>query len=194
MIEVTYDQDMLAKVERKLGRLKSEAPKALKNALNQTARQARKELATEAQETYTVKSGRFNKAMKLKSATASKLEATIKATGKPFGLKDYKVSPATMRTGTARPDTTKAKVLKAGRMKPLEMGNLKAFITKFSSGHVAVAQRKGAARLPIKTFSSNSIPVMIGNEKRAYGIVKPHIKDNLKQNVNAQVQKILSGG
>ena len=77
MIEVTYDQDMLAKVERKLGRLKSEAPKALKNALNQTARQARKELATEAQETYTVKSGRFNKAMKLKSATASKLEATI---------------------------------------------------------------------------------------------------------------------
>lgn len=31
---------MLAKIERKLGRLKSEAPKALKNALNQTARHA----------------------------------------------------------------------------------------------------------------------------------------------------------
>lgn len=111
-----------------------------------------------------------------------------------MGLKDYKVSPATMRTGANnRPDVVKAKVLKASGMKPLEMGGLKAFVTKFSSGHVAVAQRRGAARLPIKSFSANSIPVMLGNEKRVYGIVKPHIKDNLKRNVQAQVTKILEG-
>lgn len=193
MIEISYDRNMLEQVERKLGRMKSEAPKALKNALNQTAKQARKDLADEAQKTYTVKTERFNKAMKIKNATPARLEATIKATGRVMGLKDYKVSPATMRTGANRPDVVKAKVLKASGMKPLEMGGLKAFVTKFSSDHVAVAQRRGAARLPIKSFSANSIPVMLGNEKRVYGIVKPHIKDNLKQNVNAQVRKILGG-
>ena len=51
MIEISYDRNMLAQVEKKLGKMKSEAPKALKNALNQTAKQARKELADEAQKT-----------------------------------------------------------------------------------------------------------------------------------------------
>ena len=98
MIQIEYDRNMLAKIERRLGRMKSEAPKVLKNAINQTAKQARKDLAAEAQKTYVVKSGRFNKAMKIKNATAGSLEATIKATGAPMELKDYKVSPATART------------------------------------------------------------------------------------------------
>lgn len=191
MIEIQYDRNMLARIERKLGQMRSEAPKVLKDAINQTAKQARKDLATEAQKTYVVKSGRFNRAMKIKNATAGNLEATIKATGKVMGLKDFKVSPATMRTGANRPEILKAKVLKAGSMKSLEMGKLKAFITKFSSGHLAVAQRRGTKRLPIKTLSSNSIPTMLGNEKRVYGIVEPNIKKNLKDNVQKQVRKVL---
>lgn len=193
MIEISYDRNMLEQVERRLGRMKSEAPKALKNAINQTAKQARKDLATEAQKTYTVKTGRFNKAMKIKNATPSRLEVTIKATGKVMGLKDFKVSPVTMRTGENRPEVVKAKVLKSGGMKPLQMDSLKAFVTKFASGHVAVAQRRGSERKPIKAFSANSIPVMLGNEKRVYGVVKPHIKENLKRNVQVQVRKILEG-
>lgn len=191
MITYEYDQNTLAKVEKKLGSLKSEAPKALKNAINQTAKQARKGLATEAQKTYVVKSGRFNKAMTIKNATQSSLEATIKATGAPMELKDYKVSPATARTGTNRPDLTKAKVLKAGSMKGLQKGNIKAFVAKFSSGHASVAQRRGSARLPLKVLFSNSIPKMLGNEKRVYGIVRPTIEQNLQENVDKQVRKIL---
>ena len=193
MIEINYDENMLAQVERKLGQMKSEAPKALKNAINQTAKQARKDLATEAQKTYTVKAGRFNKAMKIKNATPTRLEATIRATGKVMGLKDFKVSPAKIQTGKNRPEVVKAKVLKSRSMKSLEMGKLKAFVTKFSSGHVAVVQRRGEERTPIKTFSANSIPVMLKNERRVYGVVKPHIMQNLKQNVEIQVRKILEG-
>ena len=191
MITYEYDQNTLAKVEKKLGSLKSEAPKALKNAINQTAKQARKDLATEAQKTYVVKSGRFNKAMTIKNATQGSLEATIKATGAPMELKDYKVSPATARTGANRPDLTKAKVLKAGSMKGLQKGNIKAFVAKFSSGHASVAQRRGSARLPLKVLFSNSIPKMLGNEKRVYGIVRPTIEQNLQENVDKQVRKIL---
>ncbi len=193
MIEINYDENMLAQVERKLGQMKSEAPKALKNAINQTAKQARKDLAIEAQKTYTVKTGRFNKAMKIKNATPTRLEATIRATGKVMGLKDFKVSPAKIQTGKNRPEVVKAKVLKSRSMKPLKMGKLKAFVTKFSSGHVAVVQRRGEERTPIKTFSANSIPVMLKNERRVYGVVKPHIMQNLKQNVEIQVRKILEG-
>lgn len=191
MITYEYDQNTLAKVEKKLGSLKSEAPKALKNAINQTAKQARKDLATEAQKTYVVKSGRFNKAMTIKNATQGSLEATIKATGAPMELKDYKVSPATARTGANRPDLTKAKVLKAGSMKGLQKGNIKAFVAKFSSGHASVAQRRGSARLPLKVLFSNSIPKMLGNEKRVYGIVRPTIEQNLQENVDKQVRKFL---
>ncbi len=191
MIQIEYDRNMLAKIERRLGRMKSEAPKVLKNAINQTAKQARKDLATEAQKTYVVKSGRFNKAMKIKNATAGSLEATIKATGAPMELKDYKVSPATARTGGKRPSITKAKVLAAGSMKGLQKGDIKAFVTKFTSDHASVAQRRGASRLPVKVLFSNSIPKMLGNERRVYGIVRPSIEQHLRENVEKQVRKVL---
>ena len=101
MIQIEYDRNMLAKIERRLGRMKSEAPKVLKNAINQTAKQARKDLATEAQKTYVVKSGRFNKAMKIKNATAGSLEATIKATGAPMELKSVQRQPEPEASGPA---------------------------------------------------------------------------------------------
>lgn len=191
MITYEYDNKTLAQVEKKLGELKSEASKALKNAVNATAKQARKELAGTAQNTYEVKSGRFNKAMKIKNATKSRLEATIKAKGKPMELKDFKVSPASVKTGADRPKMVKAKVISSGSLKKLQKGDIKAFVVKFSSGHAAVAQRKGEEKLPIKTLYSNSIPKMIGNEKKVYGIVKPNIENNLRDNVNKQVAKIL---
>lgn len=192
MITYEYDSDTLARVEKKLGALKKEAPRALKNAINATAKQARKELAQEAQKTYVVKTGRFNKAMTIKNATQSRLEAVIKAKGAPMELKDFKVSPASVRTGASRPNMVKAKVVAANSLKGLQKGNIKAFIVKFKSGHASVAQRKSSTRLPIKTLYSNSIPTMIGNERRVYGIVRPHINKNLQDNINKQVEKILS--
>lgn len=191
MITFEYDGDTLAKVEKKLGSLKADAPKALKNAINATAKQARKELAQEAQKTYVVKSGGFNKAMTIKNATAGSLEAVIKAKGAPMPLKDFKVSPATPRTGAARPSVVKAKVLRASGMKGLQKGDIKAFVVKFKSSHVDVAQRKGPPRLPIKTLYSNSIPKMLGNEKRVFKVVKPNIDKNLQANIDKQVSKIL---
>lgn len=73
----------------------------------------------------------------------------------------------------------------------MRKGNIKAFVAKFSSGHASVAQRRGSARLPLKVLFSNSIPKMLGNEKRVYGIVRPTIEQNLQENVDKQVRKIL---
>lgn len=203
MIEVTYDRNMLAKIEKKLGKMKNEAPKVLKNAINRAAKQARKELASEAQKTYTIKKGGFSKAMKLKPASAGNLEATIKARGAPIPLKDFRISKA---GGKVR-----AQVLKSGSLKPLEKGGIKAFVNnvagkkkeqaegtrKGKAGaavkHNAVAQRLTEKRLGIEEKFSNSIPVMLGNEKRVYGVVEPHIQENLKRNIEMQVRKVLGG-
>ncbi len=203
MIEITVNRNALKQVETRLGKMKNQAPTVLKNAINQTAKQARKDLAEEAQKTYTIKNGGFNKAMKLKAASVSNIEAVIKAKGKPIPLKNFRISKA---GGQVR-----AQVLKSGGLKPLEKGDIKAFVNniarkgqkrkkntkKGAKGtqvkHMAVAQRLTEKRLHIKELYSNSVPMMIGNEERAYGAVEPHIKENLQRNVENQVRKVLKG-
>lgn len=203
MIEITYDRDMLRQIERKLGKMKIEAPKVLKNAINQTAKQARKELASEAQKTYTIKNGGFNKAMKMKAASTGSLEATIKAKGAPIPLKNFRISKA---GGQVR-----AQVLKSGSLKPLVKNGIKGFVNNIaekgqkrkkdtkkgkagtSVKHNAVAQRQTKKRLGIEEKFSNSIPVMLGNEKRVYGVVEPHIHENLRKNIEREVRRILEG-
>ena len=134
-----------------------------------------------------VKSPRFKKAIAQKNATASNPTATLKITGAVNELADFKYKDNTST------DAARGKVLKASGLKSLQKGNLKAFITKFGSGHVSVVQRKGTSRLPLKKLLSPSIPTMVGNEAKVYGIVKPNIEKNLQKNIQKQIDKILGG-
>ena len=59
MIEFEVDQTQLQRIELKLKDMKAKAPQALKNAVNATARDAKKDLADKAKETYAVKSPRY---------------------------------------------------------------------------------------------------------------------------------------
>lgn len=206
-----FDDNLLKIVEKALGKLKTESRKVLKNAVNKTARQAKTDLALKAQETYAVKKSRFTKAMATKNATVSRPEAIIKVTGEQLELKDFKTSPATYRNGKNRPSTTKAKVLLSSSMKPLERGNkVKAFISKFESGHVTVVQRepgkrykpdnaakrikkygKGIDLTKLKVLLSNSVPKMVGSKKHVFGVVEPHIYSNLMDNIQNEIRRVL---
>lgn len=188
-IQFEVDQNLLKVIENALGNLKGESRKVLKNAVNKTARQAKEALAQRAQQTYIVKKTRFTKAMATKNATVSKPEAIIKITGEQMELKDFKVSPATYKP-QKRPSVTKAKVLLSSGLKGLEAGS-KAFLAKFSNGHVSVVQRRGKARFPIKKLLSNSVPKMVGNQEKVYGIVEPEIYNNLMANIQAEIRKVL---
>jgi hypothetical protein len=188
-IEFEFDENLLKVIEDALGDLKSESRKVLKNAVNKTAKQAKADLATKAQETYVVKKTRFTKAMTTRNATVGNPEATINITGEQLELKDFKVSPATYRSRN-QPSVTRAKVLLSSSLKPLASSN-KAFLAKFSNGHVSVVQRKTSSRYPLKKLLSNSIPKMVGSQKRVYGIVKPEIYDNLMANIQSEIKKVL---
>ena len=71
-------------------------------------------------------------------------------------------------TYTTRPNVRQnaaaAQVLSSGTLKPLEVRDLKAFVAKFASGHVAIVQRKGKERLPVKKLLSPATPMMMGNK------------------------------
>lgn len=204
LVSITINTDKNLKyIEKKLGSLKSKASNVLVKAINQTAKDARKELAMKASEEYTIKNGGFNKGMKIENATKSKPKAIITATGKPLALSGFK-------TQFSKGEAAKAKVLKKNRgLKALTLRggeksgkDLKAFIVKFSSKHTAVVQRvpgkkmKDKNKEALKEFYSVSIPRMIGNEKRVYKLVKPNIKKNLKKNIDIQIEKLIakSGG
>lgn len=210
MVTVEVNRNNLKLIENRLGNLKNKSKEVLKKAVNDTAKQARKELAQQAQKTYVVKNGKFNKAMKIKKASNSNPTAIISATGGAMELMDFKVSQinyvedengkikekkkaAKFRTGLERGNAISAKVLKKGGMKKLIKGDIKAFVTKFSNGHVSVLQRIGKKRLPVKKLLSPSIPKMIGNEKRVFKVVKPNIDKNLRDNINKHIEKVLGG-
>lgn len=191
MISFEVSKPMLNDIQKKLDAMPNKAADVLKKSINATAKQARKKLAAEAQRTYVIKSGRFNKSMTIKNATKSHLEAIIGSTGGVTELKDFKVSPARFSTGDKRPDVVKAKGLRQNSMKRLQKGDLKAFVIKFKSGHLTVAQRLTAKRLPVKVLYSTSLPKMLGNEKKVYGVVEPDIYKDLQNNLNQFISQAL---
>lgn len=195
MIVFTVDDNGLIKtIANQLGEYHDKAPTILKQALNATAKDARSMLAEQAKEIYVIQKSRFNKAMTIKNASSRKLEALVIATGTPMELIDFKTNPKAPSTGANRPEVTKGKVLTASGLKRLEVGNIKAFVAKFSSGHVSIVQRRTAARLPIKKLLSPSIPKMIGNEKEVYGKVQPEIAQLLDENIRKYIAKTIERG
>jgi hypothetical protein len=189
VLSFEFDEGLLRTVQDALGDLKDESFKVLKNAVNKTAKQAKDDLAEQARKSYVVQKSRFTKAMKTKNATTANPTATIDITGEQLELKDFKVSPSTYRTGAERPDIYKAKVLVASSLKRLE-SNTKAFLVKFKSGHVSVAQRVGKSRYPIKKLLSSSIPAMVGSKEQVYGVIEPEIYVNMMDNLLAEIKKV----
>ena len=171
MIEYQVDEQMLEEVQAKLGEMSRKAPTVISRALNKVAVTARVDLANKAQATYTVKSGGFKKDMTIRKASAGRLEAVIHSQGRPLDIDKFHVT-APQKAGA------KANIIK---------GNIKAFKGK-GDLHGKIYQRVGKERKPIKKLKSNSIPKMIGNEEKVYGVVKPSIDRNLQHYVEQQIE------
>lgn len=187
MLTFELDEITVRDIELRLGALRAKAPTALKNAINMTAKDARTDLWAKANATYTIKKGGFNKDMKLTPANTGNLEAILLTRGAPIEMIKFRV--------TDRKATPRVEILR-GQVK--SMGD-RSFVNnvakKGTHTHVAVAKYIGGkdSRLKIQKKFSVSSPIMIGNERRVYGIVEPKIIENLQNNVDRQVNKILGG-
>lgn len=180
MIEYQVDEQMLEEVQAKLGEMSRKAPTVISRALNKVAVTARVDLANKAQATYTIKTGGFKKDMTIRKASAGRLEAVIHSEGRPIDIDRF-------HTTAAKKSGAKANIIKGGGLKQLIKGNIKAFRGK-GDLHGKIYQRLGKERNPIKKLRSNSIPKMIGNEQRVYGVVKPSIDRNLQHYVEQQIE------
>lgn len=191
MILCEFDTDKaLKQISKALGDNGDKAAAVLASAATATAKECRKMLATKAQETYAVRNAGFNKVMKIQNASKRKPYAMITAQGKAMELINFKTNPA--KVAEEPPEVVKAKVLKINSLKRLEKDGIKAFIVKFQSGHTTIAERKGQARLPIRTLYSHGVTRMLGDEKRVYGLIAPEVQQMLLDQAYKQIDKRLA--
>lgn len=186
---ITYEVDKadLRYVQKKLRGMETKAPRVFKNAINHTAKEARKKLAAGAQEAYTVKSGGFNSRMKIQNATNNKLYAVIESEDKTLTIMRFHA--------TAPKSGGKADIVKGGLKQLIGPREIKAF--KGKGGKVAgkITQRRGKDRYPLKVLHSNSVPKMIEKvykgERGVEGELEPTIKRTLHDEIRREIQKLM---
>lgn len=191
MIRVEVDVSGLEEVERKLGKMKDQAPKVLRSAINSTATEARKQLAQEAQIRYTVKNAGFNSAAKIRRATVSNLVATIHAGGRKLDIPRFHVTrPRSHKKGAPG---AKAEVVAGGGLKEIRGTNgIKAFSSTVPSGKSRskqILQRQGAARYPVQVLHSVSVPKMLEMVYEGRGAAKRALKKDIQKIYNQKVQQ-----
>ena len=185
MITVQANPKDLERILRKLQGLGKEAPKAIRTAVNDTAVSARKLLAQQAQQQYTVKSGGFNKHAKIKKATLSKLAATISVHGKPLTQPRYHT--------TAPKSGVKTEVVKVATGSK----NVKGAADKKDKTTAMILQRVGKARYPMRSFHGPSVAKMIekvysGGQVTDAGL-KAEIARLYQENLQRQIDKAVRG-
>lgn len=116
------------------------APNILKDAINDTTRQIRRQLNKHAKKRYAISDAsvltqKSKGATWVDRATQSDQTATILSQGPMLDLMSFLTHP---NSGTA---AAAAKVINENSEKSLEMNGLKAFVTTFASGHTAIVQR-----------------------------------------------------
>lgn len=196
-------EDVIDRLNSQLQRMPEMIPDVLRKTINDTAKTTRRKIATQAQKIYTVKTGTFNKSMKIENATQKYPQATIHAEGSPTALYGFK------RRKNIGSTAAKAQVLTAGSLKELVSRksdifgkDIKAFVQTTKNGHTGIFQRMtfsermkstSKKRNAIKQLYAPSIPQMVGNEKRVYSEVQPFIAEELRKNLEKHIAAVMDG-
>ena len=204
MIHFFVEMEDLTQIESALGMAKDKSKMVLRTAINNTAKQTVNLLVDEANREYYIPKGKVRKTMSTKKATTGKLEAIVASEGPVNDLYDFRVRPKAYNPSN-RPKQGHTGNVRRGN-KPswlyLDPGansdKYKAFVVKFKSGHVAVAQRVPGTQMrskpwkeAIKTLYSPSTPNMLGYEQGVYGVVEPQIYDLLQKSIQEQILRYL---
>lgn len=182
MITYEISQRDLRYVQRKLQGMEKQAPRAIKNAVNHTAKEARKKLAAGVQESYTIKSSGFNSRMKINNATNNRLFAVIRSKGRPLTIVRFHT--------TAPKGGGKADIVKGGLKELVGPRKIRAFKRKG-----LMMQRETKERYPLKVLHSSSVPKMLekvySGERGIKGELNPVIKKTLHDEIKKEIKKLM---
>lgn len=194
MIQTQLTADM-SSIEDMLDNLKAKAPNVLRNAINRTVTNVKKNIAMKTSSMYFIKSSDVKKTIKISKATKTKLCGIVKSSSGMIALSKFRVTPnraVSYKNGKPNPRFYKAGVKRAGGVKKLDKSP-RAFITTMKSGHVGVFERTSKQSFPIRQLYGPSVPQMVENNL----IIKKITEDaniTLSKRIEAEVNYLLSKG
>jgi len=182
MISYEVNKADLKYVKTKLKGMETKAPRVFKNAINHTAKIARKKLAEGVQSSYTVGNGGFNSRMKIQNATNRRLYAVIRSKGRSLTITRFHT--------TVPKSGGKADIVKSGLKQIVGPRGIKAF--KWNGFFM---QRESEDRYPLKVLHSVSVPKMLEKvyegERGIEGALGPVIQRTLHDEIKKEVAKLI---
>lgn len=182
MIEISFDEALIAQAARLFKTAPKEADRAAASAINRTISHIPKEMGQSAKKRYIVKASSVKAATKKRRANAGHLFGEVTATGSPLPLTAFKISGG--KRGPMH-----VKVLRKGSPKPVKG----LFLNRFPGGFVGHMQRRSPARFPLKTPAGPSIPQMIGEEHvfQDWGAdAKAYLNERLAHEIDFRFSKL----
>ncbi len=200
-IDVTVD---LNAANTRLGEIPGQVNKAVRFAVNDTAKQARSRLTAKIRETYTVKLAGLNKALQIKNATNRNLTAHITGEKRHIPLHEYKYKKNVPGKGGRAVFAMKKKsssmdeLIHPGTKAKAFIAKVRAFNGRDNNGNTVysdtktvtgIFQRESANRDKIRLLYGDSVGQMLVNED-VYGIVRPDIESDLKRNLERHIRRL----
>lgn len=184
-------QAEIQKIIRQLNTLPNQlkAPGVLASAINATANEMKRKIGQRTRKRYAISdkkilTDRKRGGMYLERAKGADTSATLISRGGMVEVMAYMTRRNTETTAAM------LKVLNESAMTALEVDGRKAFEATFQSGHTAIVQRVGRARLPVKSLMAPAVPMLYG---KTYEEATQDYYSILQKHIQREVERVLDG-
>lgn len=181
---IKVDVKEIYKVEKELGKYKSQAPLAISRAINRAATNAKSNASKKVREQYVAKAKDIKDTITIKKATRGNLRAIVKSSGERLPLIKFKVKPNNPKP--KKPPKVLQVEVKKGGMKEL----IGAFVADINGNKVF--KRTSSSRLPIKQLFGPAVPQMMNNDSVKDYIEKEATK-MYQDRLDHEIQRMLGG-
>ena len=185
------EQAEIQKIIRQLNSLPNQlkAPGVLASAINATANEMKRKIGQRTRKRYAISdkkilTDRKRGGMYLERAKGADTSATLISRGGMVEVMAYMTRRNTETTAAM------LKVLNESAMTALEVDGRKAFEATFQSGHTAIVQRVGRARLPVKSLMAPAVPMLYG---KTYEEATQDYYSILQKHIQREVERVLDG-
>lgn len=185
------EQAEIQKIIRQLNTLPNQlkAPGVLASAINATANEMKRKIGQRTRKRYAISdkkilTDRKRGGMYLERAKGADTSATLISRGGMVEVMGYMTRRNTETTAAM------LKVLNESAMTALEVDGRKAFEATFQSGHTAIVQRVGRARLPVKSLMAPAVPMLYG---KTYEEATQDYYSILQKHIQREVERVLDG-
>lgn len=185
------EQAEIQKIIRQLNTLPNQlkAPGVLASAINATANEMKRKIGQRTRKRYAISdkkilTDRKRGGMYLERAKGADTSATLISRGGMVEVMAYMTRRNTETTAAM------LKVLNESAMTALEVDGRKAFEATFQSGHTAIVQRVGRARLPVKSLMAPAVPMLYG---KTYEEAAQDYYSILQKHIQREVERVLDG-